>query len=272
MSSFLRTRLGALHKHFGAAGLVVAVVALIAALAGGAIAASGGSGDQATASAKGKPGPRGKTGKTGPTGPAGPAGPQGPAGAAGAKGDAGAAGQAGAAGAKGATGATGTAGTTGAAGGIGATGATGPAGAPGATGPTGPSGSSGGTLAPGVLMTGGWAFNGTEDDTKGVYVPISFPTRLSGALEEENVHYVTAAEVGSETAPAACPGNVAFPKALEGNLCVYESNEFGIVNSTFDGIFNFSDFPGTSRSGAYLRFKITTGVGTGDGSWAVTGF
>jgi hypothetical protein len=73
--SNLRTRLNALHKHFGTAGVVTAVVALVAALGGTAIAASGGL--TATEKKEVKKIAKKFAGKPGPTGPQGERGPPG---------------------------------------------------------------------------------------------------------------------------------------------------------------------------------------------------
>jgi hypothetical protein len=135
-------------------------------------------------------------------------------------------------------------------------------------------------LPPGATETGGWSFNGTAADTEGLYALVSFPIQSKFAFSEAHVHYIAE----GETAPVACegknalgeilPGNVNFPRARPGELCVYESaTAQGSVESTFDGIYNLQGLgtKGASRSGALIHFKEITGVAFGSGSWAVTG-
>jgi hypothetical protein len=279
-----------IREQIGSAGLVVAIIALIAALGGGAYAAtSSGGGKEATASAKAKQGPRGKQGKpgkagapgvpgakgdTGAAGPAGPVGPVGPQGKEGLQGPQGKPGigvkasPAGLANCEGRGGAVIEKEETGAAKLEVCNGKDGPAGP---EGPPGPPLIPGSTLATGETLKGGWAFTGTAADTAGVYVPISFPVSLSTGLGEEEVHYVTSEEVTLGTAPAACPGNMNNPKALTGQLCVYESNAADVVNATFAAILILSNSgnSGANKTGAILSFNVT-GLAHGSGSWAVT--
>jgi hypothetical protein len=278
-----------IREQIGGAGLIVAIIALIAALAGGAYAATNsGGGKEASASATGKQGPRGKPGKQGKPGATG---------ATGAPGAIGAAGPVGAAGPAGAAGKDGTPGTPGAPGeGVAVTAATlancegrggvlvkkgaeaakevceGKEGKEGPEGPEGPPLIPGGELGSGETLRGGWAFTATAADTAGVYVPISFPVSLSGGLGEEEVFYVTQAEVAGATQPAACPGNMNVPEALPGNLCVYESNAADVLNATFAAILTLSNSgsEGANRTGAILSFNVS-GLAHGSGSWAVTG-
>jgi hypothetical protein len=125
----------------------------------------------------------------------------------------------------------------------------------------------------GCSETGAYAFSGTAADTEGVYAQISFPIQLSSPLESGEVHFVTKEDFVNETVPPECPGSQNFPRALPGNLCVYESAAGRTVNATFDGIFTptneANEEEGASRTGAVLRFTMS-GVGFGSGSWAVT--
>lgn len=232
------------RERLGSAGLVVAIVALIVALSGGAYAASSNSGGKATASAKAK---------------RGPTGPKGPKGAKGATGPAGAAGLAGPAGAPGARGATGPIGPTG----IGSTGPTGP------TGPTGQEGSpwtAGGVLPVGKMETGTWAFNAAAAGVE-VAAPISFPIKLAGELEEEEVHFQGQSEFST-----FCPGSVTNPQAVSGNLCVF----FGVPGTPANATLTFISDPGhaiigAGVAGALVNFETTGPNAHGFGAWAVTG-
>jgi hypothetical protein len=280
-----------IREQAGSAGLIVAIMALIAALAGGAYATVGsGSGNGATASGKvkkGATGPRGKPGKPGAPGAKGDTGAVGPAG------QNGAAGKEGTAGKEGQTGPIGVQGKS-----VKVSGATlancegrggvliekegepaslkeactGKEGEVGPMGPEGPPLIPGGVLKTGETETGGWAFTGTAADTAGVFTAISFPVPLSIGLGEEEVHYVTAEEVALATQPAACPGNMNTPKALAGQLCVYESNAAEVINAAFGAILKLSNAEtlGANKTGALLQFTLS-GVGYGSGSWAVTG-
>jgi hypothetical protein len=274
-----------IREQFGGAGLIVAVVALVIALAGGAYAATSSDSGGATGSAVGKQGPRGPRGKPGKRGE---------------KGDPGAAGKDGTPGAVGGPGKNGVPGEKGPQGNAGEAGkdvtvttatpaqceeggvivekegeaasakkvCNGKKGSEGATGPAGPPMIPSGVLGPGESETGAWAFDGTAADTSGVYAPISFPVTLSSGLGEEEVHYSDEA-----TFETFCPGNMNFPEATSGQLCVYLSNGSSLINATFDGIFKLSnnESKGASPSGAFLHFTMS-GVGNGSGSWAVKGF
>lgn len=283
--SQLRRPFGAVQERYGKAGLIISILALVMALGGGAYAASGGltakEKKEVKAIAKGKQGPRGKTGATGP---AGPAGPQGPAGAAGAKGD------------KGDKGDTGN------------TGAQGAQGNPGPKGDKGDPGDPwtvGGTLPSEASLTGAWSFGNlpeastpAKQNSKGLFLPISFALPLETELGEDEVHFINTAgervvveeNIGSgelerksaaQASPKPCPGTVANPEAEPGNLCVYEgklegpamaSNLIGSPASEF--LWPLPEFNnGTSTSGAILnavQLNNPEPQNYGWGTWVVT--
>jgi hypothetical protein len=287
-----------LRNRFGIPG-AISVIALVFAMLGGAYAATNSGSGKATASAKAKKGPRGPKGATGPAGPAGPTGP------AGAKGDAGSNGSNGKDGANGTNGTNGTGVTTASfsgskgacneeQGGVevksaspaafvcnGLEGEPGEQGEKGEDGDEGSPWTAGGTLPPGSTETGAWAFAGTEADTAGIFVPISFPIPLSapisggGPEQPSHVHYST--EEGFET---PCPGTTPFPLALPGELCVYENTQEPVVGTSFEAIDKISVLilvgnktaAGANRAGARLFFAPPTeAAASGSGSFAVTG-
>jgi Collagen triple helix repeat (20 copies) len=292
--------LSPLRNRFGIPG-VISVIALVFAMLGGAYAATDSGSGKATASAKAKAGPRGPRGKTGPAGPVGPAGPTGPAGA---KGDTGAKGDKGDAGSPGAPGKDGTgvtvasfSGSKGTCneeqGGLevksaspaafvcngleGEEGEEGEPGEPGEDGKDGKEGSpwtAGGTLPPGSTETGSWAFNGTEADTAGIRVPISFPILFPFNIQPAHVHFGEAELGGAFVAETGlCPSNSGTtPKAAPGELCIYQNQgEEGLKNATFDGAFKYTtEQEGAARAGALLKFTPTAAVAYGAGSFAVT--
>jgi len=279
-----------LRMRFGIPG-VISVIALVFAMIGGAYAASNaGDGKGATASAKkstkGPRGPRGAKGATGATGPAGAAGP------AGAKGDAGAAGGAGEKGANGTNGksialATEPAGLNCAEGGASVEVEGTPAskkyvcnGEAGAEGEPGDPWTAGGTLPSGATQTGLWAFNAASaqefSGIGAIFVPVSFPIPLSGALDEAHTVFVPP----SGTDPN-CTGSLANPTAPSGYLCIYASE---VVNASLGagpgGSFKFIapglGFNQTATTGTSMLFDIKEGetlpgAGVGSGTWAVTG-
>jgi hypothetical protein len=291
--------LSPLRNRFGIPG-VISVIALVFAMLGGAYAATNSGSGKATASAKAKKGPRGPKGATGPAGPAGPAGPTGPAGA---KGDAGSNGSNGKDGANGTNGTNGTGVTTASfsgskgacneeQGGIevksaspavlvcnGVEGEAGEQGEKGDKGDEGEPWSPNNTLPPGATETGAWAFTGTEADTAGIQVPISFPIQLAAGLKgitpgspefPTHVHFET--EAGFE---AACPGLAGAPEANPGELCVYINLQEGVEGTSFKSIEKLTTLlgaSGASRSGARLVFAPPTkAVASGNGTFAVTG-
>jgi hypothetical protein len=291
--------LSPLRNRFGIPG-VISVIALVFAMLGGAYAATNSGSGKATASAKAKKGPRGPKGATGPAGPAGPAGPTGPAGA---KGDAGSNGSNGKDGANGTNGTNGTGVTTASfsgskgacneeQGGVevksaspaafvcnGLQGEPGEQGEQGEDGEEGSPWTAGGTLPPGSTETGAWAFNGTEADTAGIQVPISFSIPLAAGLRgitpghpELLTHVHFESEAGFE---ATCPGIVGAPEANPGELCVYVNAQEGVEGTSFEGIDKLNSSlgnSGASRSGARLIFAPPTeAVASGNGTFAVTG-
>lgn len=272
-----------LHKfreQLGAAGLVVAVIALIVALGAGAFAAT--NGGSATASkAKAKRGPKG------PKGPKGATGPQGPAGPVGAKGDTGPQGEKGVKGDKGDKGEPGADGKNVALireipaepgetacnehGGLEYEVedssepkeiCNGEKGAKGDKGEKGDPWSSGGTLPPGATETGAWGFSGVNSGEE-VVTTISFPIPLTERLAGAHIHYV----VSSTT---ECPGELSEPKALAGELCIYQGTLGKAGVPRIESLSLPETGNGANRSGAALVFT-TSGAGAfGSGSFAVT--
>jgi hypothetical protein len=144
------------------------------------------------------------------------------------------------------------------------------------------------TLPAGASETGVWAFSGTGEQKftaevegsskeitigdKNVFVPISFPIPLALAtgLPSSNVHYKTDANFGS-----SCEGTAAAPKALPGNLCVWEGNGTEPpVEAIFKGIHKVGGSEGGSaganKSGALLIFELTGANAGGNGTYALT--
>jgi Collagen triple helix repeat (20 copies) len=280
-----------LRKHISPA-TVLAFVALVFALTGGAFAATGGgSGSPSRATtlataAKAKPkaktgprgpaGPRGATGATGAAGPAGAAGPTGPAGAGGAKGESGAAGP------------------------QGAQGSQGEKGEKGAEGEQGPAGTTGftKTLPSGETETGTFAAlilpHDVEANASEAYSPISFSIPLKTGLGAKNIHYVTTVEQTAKT-QAECPGTAEEPKAVKGDLCIYQGGTWlpeanpGEAPPSFaitgicppskvafncgEGRGTGSGTPGTGPSGAVIAILYAGPEHPNislSGSWAVT--
>jgi hypothetical protein len=259
-----------LRGQFSTAALILSVIALVFALMGGAYAASNA---QTSKKAKVVKGPPGKQGKQGPAGPAGAPGAKGDAGAAGLKGDAGAKGENGAPGAPGASGKSvelspipvagpdcaGQGGTE-----VIVEGEL--SGEEVCNGKEGSPWTAGGTLPPGATETGTWSFNGTNADTEGIYVPISFPIKLAAPIAREHIHIQTDPDFAT-----FCDAiNVIVPKAPPGELCVYAEP---FVNATFDsitGIAPTGEVEAVTKVGGIMHFTLT-GTGYGFGSWAVTG-
>lgn len=138
----------------------------------------------------------------------------------------------------------------------------------------------GGTLPPGATETGSWAFNGTEADTDGIRVPISFPIPLAQEfIKNAHVHFGIAGSGGAFEAGGACPteggltGPGAFePTAMPGELCVYQNEEEGLFGATFSKIYRYTEnLKGATPTGAVLLFEATAPVAIGAGSFAVTG-
>jgi hypothetical protein len=209
-----------IHSKLGTAGLVVAIVALVAALGGGAYAAQQGlNGKQKKEVKKIAKKFAGKNGAPGATGPQGP------------KGDTGAAGKDGTNGTNGTNGAPGqsvtgtpinTGGACGSQTGVKYTlGATSTDVCNGATGFTE-------TLPSGKTETGVWSL-GPKSETE--VLPLSFSIPLDEAPEA--LHFVNeegeeeTGESGVGVTPVNCLGSAEEPKALPGQVCVYEAGNFG---------------------------------------------
>jgi hypothetical protein len=111
-------------------------------------------------------------------------------------------------------------------------------------------------LPKGKTETGAWAFNvpsGVGGEEGAVFAPISSSIPLPEALSEHQVYFV-----GNEPT-TACPGNVAEPKATEGNLCVYGL----LLGATFNRILAPAGIgvEGASTAGAFMVFEPTAGAG-----------
>jgi collagen triple helix repeat protein len=309
----LRHPIRAIREPFGTAGLIVACVALVLALTGAAFAAAGLTGKQKKEVEKIA---KKYAGKPGAAGAAGPAGPQGAAGANGKDGTQGAQGDKGA---KGDTGSPGGPGSPGAAGksaevaqiatgtsqceGLGGAevfiegDGAGPEVCNGKEGPKGDEGDPwtfGGTLPPGAVETGTWAFNRsvetfstevegnkeeiTVGDSEFIFVPISFPVPLSASLAKAKTHYSTDADFST-----FCEGTVAAPIPLNSmELCVYQKDTEPVQGTTFAGIYkaanevvnaegNLVTPTGASRTGAVMAFNRPTESASGIGVFAVKG-
>jgi IPT/TIG domain len=124
------------------------------------------------------------------------------------------------------------------------------------------------TLPAGATETGVWSFSASGEK---VFVPVSFPIRLAGALPASSVHYQTDSDFAS-----FCDGSPALPKARPGNLCVHEGNPGEpILSATFKSINKVggngsAGGAGTNVSGALVTFELTAANATGNGTFAVT--
>lgn len=132
-------------------------------------------------------------------------------------------------------------------------------------GPEGSPWTAGGTLPPGAVETGAWAFSTTEA-TENIKVPISFAIPLKESLTAAHVH------LQGELGFLAICGGFEKPEPKPGELCVYKAgfqhnSEFGLITEV-NGI-----EPGTNVTGAMLN---VTPAGeeepvSGQGAWAVQG-
>lgn len=245
-----------LRTHLNPA-TVIACLALVFAMTGGAYAAShylitktSQIKPSVLSSLKGKPGPAGPAGAPGAPGAAGAgsAGPQGPQGN------------------------------------PGSPGAPGKEGAPGKPGENGKTEikevtNLAKTLPSKATETGMWSYGSAVEG--GQFVPISFSIPLATGLGPQSVHYVNTSDeyvVEREFVHAAlCPGSVAEPKAVPGNLCVY----YGALETTnsieeeqaiaLHGLNASGSFEGgAGTSGAIMTVFGVPAGGHGWGSWAVT--
>ena len=251
-------------------GLVVAVIAMVVALTGGAFAAS--SGLTAKEKKQVKAIAQTEAKKLQGSGPAGPAGSVGPAGAKGDKGDKGEKAKSGEPGSAGASVLVSPVATeepecAGRGGGL-----VEEEGKPasqievcnGEEGKEGSPWTVDGTLPPGKVETGSWAFAATPADTAGVHVAIPFFIPLAGPLEG-HVHYQFDADFFT-----FCEGNAEFPKPKAGELCVYVNTAETPEEIAFQGIFSASfEEKGASPQGAILKFGTPTINTAGGGTYAV---
>jgi hypothetical protein len=146
------------------------------------------------------------------------------------------------------------------------TGATGPAGKDGSNGTNGEPGEPGEDgvcsastpeckMPSGATVTGVWGVR-----TTGVgqaYAPISYPLRFTG---------IPSIQVIGEGGPTTeCPGSVANPQALAGNLCIYVAT---LENFNFCCVFDEDD----GHSGVVLRLPLTNSAeeAVARGTWALT--
>jgi Collagen triple helix repeat (20 copies) len=185
----------------------------------------------------------------------------------------------------GAHGAQGAAGPAGANGPAGPGGAQGPAGPGGPQGPKGEAGAKGEpgtngttgftkTLPKGETETGSWAYSFVIGEAEATQiVPISFSIPLKNELGSTEVHYILAGEAST----TECPGSVAEPQAVAGNLCVYAA-QLGSFESfqvsppqiaNPSGPFESANV-GAGKTGALLTFGPPAKFKVGYGTWAVT--
>jgi hypothetical protein len=172
-------------------------------------------------------------------------------------GKAGAPGTPGAAGATGAQGGTGPAGSTGPQGKEGTQGKEGKEGKEGQEGKEGKEGPFVSTLPSGKTLTGHYHLeldnvtNSNGDLGQGY--SYAFPLASAPAT-----HFIAS----GSTAPAQCPGSVSEPKAVAGNLCVYEGthNSDNVFIGTESGRFGFGLLMENTGSASFWSI----------GSWAVT--
>lgn len=233
------------HQRFGTAGLIISILALILAVAGTAFAASGLTSKQKKEVTKIAKQYAGKPGTTGPQGPQGLPGATGGKGEKGEKGD------------KGDTGLAGKDGTF-------------------STEP----------LPSGQTLTGIWGQEIAPTNGELSLATISYPIRVSppptkldwvkaGGTEALVVNPETGAFVEvletTEEVEEVCPGSVADPQAVAGNVCMYTAFE---ESATFDNGFFGHPHRATSpdpTSGVVFPFVNTESEpGLISGSWAVT--
>lgn len=277
-------------RHINATS-IVAFIALLLAMSGGAFAINGStkavastkptmtafatvskgkSKGKKTSSSKGTRGEKGATGAAGPTGPAGPEGKTGPAGPVG---PAGSVGTEGKTGLEGKTGSAGVSVTTTqlspkspacSEGGVELTASNGKTHVcNGATGYTA-------VLPENATETGTWSVGIQGSGGSPIHlVSISFPIPLKDTepakpvISASGVHYVKYGEPTTE-----CPGAPNEPKALAGNLCIYEypSTEVEFVGTLFPG----GGGSGVASAGTILELETKAESSNGYGTWAVT--
>jgi len=143
----------------------------------------------------------------------------------------------------------------------GAKGTTGAQGVQGVQGPAGPFPD--GDIPSGKTIRGNFALSGGTDATAIAYAGISFGFSLASA---PTPHWIAA----GTTPPPECPGTAAAPAAAAGHLCVYESGNFGTINSR--QICSLETCGNTAnRWGAWLRLATGgTAIFGSRGTWAVT--
>jgi len=270
-------------------GLTVAVIAMLVALTGGAFAASGGlthkQKKQVESIAKkfaGKPGQPGAVGPTGATGPIGP------------KGDTGSPGNPGGEGPPGEsvtlTGVpTGNIAVCNSQGGTEVrleqqsegegefvcNGKEGKEGKKGEEGKEGSPWTANGTLPPGATEVGTWTMNGTEADTNGIRVPISFPIRLAEQVQPAHVHFIETGAV-PDVCKSGGVGTATSPNAQPGELCIFVNQNVEVQGTTFKEVDklggSLEEEFGADPAGAMLVFdKPTQPTALAIGSFAVTG-
>lgn len=119
-----------------------------------------------------------------------------------------------------------------------------------------------GTLPTGAMLTGVWTTASGSSEAIGSAV-ISFPLRLSASISASDI---TIYEQGAEPGTGSCPGSPSEPSAATtGKLCVYTSNEEGVVKF---GALAAAD----GKSGAILNYQVSGGpLANARGTWAIKG-
>jgi hypothetical protein len=160
----------------------------------------------------------------------------------------------------GAPGARGPKGDRGAAGTPGSSGARGP------VGPSGPKGDSFDTqLSSGKTLRGTYEVTGTASAQGGQFAGISetYAVELASAPRLRMIADQTAP-------PSECPGTAADPRAMPGNLCVYESRNHGnLIDAPHLFVDPFNPSEGTLGFRILIRADAN-GSFTSAGTWAVT--
>lgn len=148
------------------------------------------------------------------------------------------------------------------------------------------------TLPAGATETGAWSFSDGAANIRFGIASISFTIPLKAPLTgttdangnptQSQVHYL-----GENEKTTECPGNDEEPKALPGNLCIYQSYEQGVKESGGNNKAAAFIEPPKDAVAAEFLVEVTLGTGTsgaviwfpakenetrviGAGAWAVT--
>ena len=126
-------------------------------------------------------------------------------------------------------------------------------------------------LPKGKTETGVWSVTPNtsivENENNEGLASISFTIPLAAALPEANVIFEPHGYEGKEG--EECPGNAAAPKAAEGFLCVYTSNDFEEEEHFVTSHGPLLGRRSLAPTGVVLRFSGEA-HGFADGTWAVT--